>query len=233
MKELTKVFSNVKIPVEIIDEKNMYFTVSAITQKFGKNLHKWKSGSRVKELIRIVSKDTDIKGNLIDTDSLGRTKIHNSLFINFARFISVDFEIASNNILMDILTGETVLCEKRERELLDQIDYKENQLKIAHKETSKAKREAYAHDRDGDFQCVTNIIRDCKANVGAETLNKILAENNIIIEEDYIAKRYKANEIHSISEDGIILVHRETAIKIIKDYNFEYVPDSQMMMDFE
>lgn len=232
MKELTKVFNNTQIPIEVIDKDNMYFTVTAIAHKHNKNLTAWKSGKRVKELVSILKKNSMIKGSLIDTDNLGRTKIHNSLFINFARFISVDFEIASNKILMDILTGETSLCEKRERELLDRIQFKDNQLQIAHKETEEAHRKTYAFDRDGDFQCVSNIIRDCKANISAETLNKILAENNIIIEEDYIAKRYAPNDIHSIDDKGIVLVHRDTVMKIIKDYNFEYVPEAQQIMEF-
>ncbi|MEA2090942.1 MAG: KilA-N domain-containing protein [Campylobacterota bacterium] len=98
MKELTKVFKGVDIPVEYQDDNNIWFTVSGVSTKFNKKVADWKNQKRVKQLLTMVGKATDIKGNLIKYDAMGRTQIHKDMFVSFARFVSVEFEFASNKI---------------------------------------------------------------------------------------------------------------------------------------
>ena len=116
MKELTKVFKGVSIPVEIIDEQNMYFDITGIASKYGKNITKWKSSKRILELTEELKKGNSYANFkfIKITKQFGKnetTQIHRSLFMNFARFISIDFEIEADKILYDILTGNKVLIQ--------------------------------------------------------------------------------------------------------------------------
>lgn len=235
MKELTKVFKGVSIPVEIIDEKNIYFDITGISKKYGKNITDWQKAKRTLELVEALEKSNG--SDLIKVQKIkGKNtaiKIHNTLLINFARFISVDFEIASNEIIYDILTGDKVLIENEKKVLLDRLDQKEVQLIKAQKEIIEAKRKSYAYTRNGKFQCVTNIIRECNANISSNTLNKILLDKKVIGEKEYTCKKYVANGSESIEEDGLILVHKDTVIKVMRDYDVDFIEDNQMMMDFD
>lgn len=233
MKELTKVFKGVSIPVKIVDDKNMYFDISGIARKFGKNITEWKNSKRNKEIFKLLEKSNNLKESELIKKFGYETKIHNKLFINFARFISPEFEIEADKILYDILTGKKSLIENEKKELLEKLDKKDNQLAQAQKEIVEAKRKSYAHDRKGDFQCITNIIRDLDIDTNAVSLNKILLKENVIGKKQYISQKYIANNIDSIEEDGNILVNKDTVIRILKEYEFNFKGNNQLAFDFE
>lgn len=135
--------------------------------------------------------------------------------------------------IKDLLRGGKSLFDKREKELLSQIDNTQKQLQISQKETKKARRKVYAYERDGKFQCVTHIIRQTKANISSDTLNKMLLSKGYIERKEVVVKKYFPNDVETISdEDGSVLVHKDTALKVMEDFDVEFESDSQMVMEF-
>ena len=226
MRELTKIFGGVEIPVQIINEKNMYFTVSSIARENNKNITEWKNSKRVKELLIVLDKSNDINSNLIKVDSLGRTQIHNSLFVNFARFISVEFEIASNQIIMDILLGNNITSNEQ----LFYRDEKISQLTLSNK---KLQEKVYAKPRGFGFETVFRIISDCEADISASDFNKLLLKEKVIYEEHYMATRYIPNQSSSLLSDGNIVIHTDTAKHILQKHNVPMLLDRQQVFSFE
>ena len=111
--------------------------------------------------------------------------------------------------------------------------YHQHQLKEKDKQIIEAKRKTYAHSREGKFHCVTNILRDTGANISAEVFNKLLLERKYISQKEVTVKKYIANEKESTTSlDGTVLVHYDTAISILKDFDVEFEEGNQMKMDF-
>lgn len=109
----------------------------------------------------------------------------------------------------------------------------ELQLEEKDKQITEAKRKAYAHTRKGNYQCVTNIIRDTSASISANVFNKILLEKKYLNQKEVTVKKYEANNKESITSlDGNILIHYDTAIEVLKDFEIDFEEDEQMMMEF-
>jgi len=107
------------------------------------------------------------------------------------------------------------------------------QLQISQSETKSAKRKSYGYDRIGNFQCVTNILRNSNADISAEVFNKMLLSKNILIQKEVKVKKYFANEKESIvTKDGNILIHFDSAIKVLEDFDVVFKDDSQIKMEF-
>ena len=233
MKELTRVFSGISIPVEIIDDKNMYFNISGIANKFGKNITEWKNSRRVKELLSRLEKSNSLNLNFIDERLHGVTKIHNTLLINFARFISVDFEIASNEILMDILLGNKALHDKKELELLNTISLKENQLKISQNQTQEAVRKRYASSGDEYFCCVKKYINENELDISSEDFNTILLDEDVITQKKVDRYAPAPKSPHSAYDGTSIIVNIQKMNQVCKDRNIKTIEDDQMVFDFK
>ncbi len=91
MKELTKIFDGIEIPVEYTDEENMWFNVSGVANRFGKNIGDWKNGKRTKELLSEAEKSSSLNRSLIDDELHSstilitvRTMPHYHLSVNFS-----------------------------------------------------------------------------------------------------------------------------------------------------
>ncbi len=212
MKELTKAFNGTTIPIEIIDDENMYFTISAIARDNGKNITEWKNSKRVKELVRSLDKSNGIKGNLIAEDSQGRTKIHNSLFVNFARFVSVDFEIVSNKIIMDILLGEKIICDRK-------FEVLTNQLQLSQAETKKAqsnKMKTYRNDR----VALRKYLSDNEIDLSEESAwLKLLDEEIISVRDHTTLRKFLNNSYYGVQEGaGTIEFNSRALDDVFSDY---------------
>jgi len=205
MKELTRAFNGIEIPVEVIDDENMYFTVSAISTKYNKKVADWRNQKRVKELLIMVGKATGIKQSLIKQDALGRTQIHKDMFVSFARFVSVEFEYASNKIIMDILLGSKRICEV-ERETF--------QLEI-----KKLKERRYAKPRVGNFQTVDRIRQDYNFSVSTHDLNIILEVSGVLKDVPEMIHNFLPNEESDIAirQGKTTLVHEDSVMEIFDD----------------
>ena len=207
MKELTRAFNGIEIPVEVIDDENMYFTVSAIARDNGKNITDWKNSKRTLELTKALDKSNTYDLIKVEKEKGKQevTKIHNSLFVNFARFISVDFEIASNKIIMDILLGSKKICEV-ERETF--------QLEI-----KKLKERRYAKPRVGNFQTVDRIRQDYNFNVTTHDLNVILENKGVLKDIPEQVHNFLPNEESDIAirQGKTTLVHEDSVMEIFDD----------------
>ena len=101
MNELTKMFDNEVLAIEIINEKEFYIDVSGVSKKYNKQFTKWSSSERVKETLK--KRKFSVSEPILN---IGHSqKIHNSLLISFARNISVDFEIWCDDMIYELLTN--------------------------------------------------------------------------------------------------------------------------------
>jgi len=117
MVALTKIFNGTELPIEAINENEFMVNIAGIAKAHGKNITDWKDSKRVKETLSVLEKSNDLKGNLIDFSINGKTMIHNKLLVNFARFISVEFEIWADKMIFDIITGS--MADKHQCEIED------------------------------------------------------------------------------------------------------------------
>ncbi len=177
MQELTKVFHGIDIPVEYIDEENMWFDVSGVAHKHGKKITDWNNAKRTKEIVKEVEKSLSLGEHKLIKKVGQNTKIHRSLFVNFARFISVEFEIAADKIMMDILLGKKHLCEEERQSFKNEIYTLELKLQDANElKTYKEGRMAlrkYLKDR--------GLKKDIKEDIAWEVLViKGIVKNEIV-----------------------------------------------------
>ena len=138
-KDLTKVFNGEPLKIEMIDGTDEFMVdISGIATKNNVSITNW-SDSRATLLRRAVVEKWNVgdddprkmskkellsvknslrkKANSTESRALvevlhgdnGCTKIHNSMLVSFARFLSVDFEIWCDNLVYDLLTGKKQL----------------------------------------------------------------------------------------------------------------------------
>ncbi len=160
VQELTKMFNDTILPVEVINEKEFMIDITGIAKSKGKKISEWVEGKRTKELLKLKVDKSTFKGNLIQTKQGkgGYTKIHNSMLISFARFISVEFEDWCDETIYQILTeskdkeiaklkAEKKLCTIRDdgttstRGLAQRTKYTEAEIKTCFKELGGIKQE--------------------------------------------------------------------------------------------
>ena len=149
MQELSKVFKGIEIKVDIIDDRNMMFDISGIAAKFNKRVSRWKQSSS--DYIKTVQKCTDLKETDLIIEVGNSVKIHNKLFIDFARYVSVEFAVEADNIIYDILTGKSDVIQK-------QISFKNNILKEKDKQITKLSESTYEKVRGFGYETVFRII---------------------------------------------------------------------------
>ena len=233
MKELTKIFKNIEIPVEISDNGNMYFDVSGIIGSFDKNkrLARWKKLDSTQEYIKTVQKCTSLnESELLIT--IGNTvKIHEELLIEFAGYVSSEFKFEANKIIKDILFGEKLLIGKRELDLLKTIELKNNQLTNSQKETESAIPQSYGQRRPGRFQCVHWFIREYNIDISADKLNDILIDEGILTTKRVDRHIPAPHDPLSKYDKTTILVNEDTLKMIIDDRNIGVITDNQLFFD--
>lgn len=106
MKELTKVFNGTELEVEMIDDESFYINVSGIARANGKNFSDWVTSKKTKEIFKLKEISASLKKTELVVQSGNKTLIHNKVLVNFARFVSVEFEDWCDNTIYDILTGK-------------------------------------------------------------------------------------------------------------------------------
>jgi len=173
--ELMKTFDGVVIPIEIIDEKNIYFDISGIAKKYGKNITEWINSKRMNETLKLLEKSNSLYPLILRKDRSG-TKIHRKLFVNFARFISPEFEIKADEIITEILLDGKHLCEKERSNYITTI--------------KELKEKTYAKPRSGDYQVVDRIRQDYKIACSSEYLNALLVGQRFMEVEYHQVRKY-------------------------------------------
>ena len=204
MKELTKIFNGVVIPVEIIDDENIWFDVSEINNANGRRINEWKNSKRVKDILKLHEKSCKLNRSLIDTEVSGKNFIHRKMFVSYARFISVEFEVRADEIIMDILSGNKHLH-------ISEVSSLKEQLQISQKQTKEAKRKTHAYPRNNGFETVTRIIEDHEANITPHDFNEELVKRGIVESFEVPKTYYKAPMMSGV----VPLVHVDTAINIL------------------
>ena len=204
MKELSKIFNGVNIPVEIVDEENIWFDVSEINNANGRRINEWKESKRVKEALKLHEKSCNIKRSLIDTEIRGKNFIHRKMLVSYARFISTEFEVKADEMIMEILLGEKHLCDEKFVQL-------EEQLKISQKQTKEAKRKNHAYPRGNGFETKTRIIEDHSINITHNDFNEIMEEVGLLESEIVEVKHYTSNKMSGV----VPLLHTDTVLSVL------------------
>jgi len=105
MQELTKVFNGTILPIDMINDREFMVDISGIAKANGKNIGDWRDSKRMQKIFKLKEKSFNLKQAELLHQVGHSTIIHSSLLVNFARFISVEFEDWCDNTIMDILTG--------------------------------------------------------------------------------------------------------------------------------
>jgi hypothetical protein len=228
MKELTKVFKDIEIKVDVLDDRNMMFDISGVASKFGKKFHDYERTDMFKRYLK-KRVETD---NLKETEMIKRighqVKIHNKLFVHFARWVNEDFEIVADNMIYDILTGKNETIEK-------QLSFKDNKIMEQQKQIIKLQESTYAKRRGVGFETVFRIISDHGIDISASELNKILVDEGVITKDKCFAcNRFdlRDNGTTSMISDGSIVVHVDTVLAILRKHGVKTIEDTQMVMEF-
>lgn len=199
MRELSKVFDGVELPVQEINQE-LYFDISGVANKYGKQLSHWENLESTKEYfeaLEIVSVQENIKLIIKQGQS---AYLHREIFVLFARWINVKFAVWADRLVIDILTRQTQVIE--------------TQLKAKDKKIELLSSSLYAKPRGGNLETVTRIIKDYSVQITPHKLNELLAELNVLGKEEMTLTHYTA---HNMSK-GVPLVHTRTVLEILDTY---------------
>jgi len=211
MKQLSKVFNGVDIPVEVQDENNMWFDISNINRELKVRFSEWKNSNRVKNTLKLHEKSLSLNRPLIDDEVYGKNFIHRKMFTSFARFVSIEFEIKADEIIMDILLGEKHLCDQKFETLQIENKQQAEQLRISQKQTREAKRKTHAYPRGNGFETKTRIIEDHAINITHNDFNEIMEEVGLLESEIVEIKHYTSAKMSGV----VPLLHTDTVLSIL------------------
>jgi len=209
--ELVKTFHGITIPIEIIDEENMYFTVSGIAKRYGKNITEWQNSKRMKETLRLLEK-TNSQYPLILTKDRSGTQIHKKLFVNFARFISVEFELKADEIITEILLDGKHLCEKEREQYQYQIETAQKEIKILQHGRMKTYK--------GGFMSLGKYLKENNITMTKETAFAMLAKRDVVEHRDvWGSKLFLINDSFGIQfKDEVIKFNPRSLDLVFRDY---------------
>ena len=117
-------FNGILLNIERVDEENFFINVSGVARKFGKNITDWRNSKGTKEYINELEKSNALKASLINTEIIGKTMIHSSLLVHFARFISPKFAVWADKLVYDYITGnlKKEIAKLKAEKMLAKID---------------------------------------------------------------------------------------------------------------
>lgn len=176
-----KVFGDVNLSVEIIDDENMYFDISGISNKFNKRFDRYTSRSDFKEYLKSVKNVHNLNETELIRKSGHQIKIHNVLLIDYARWINSDFAVWSDKIIFDIFKGDKILCDK-------QFEMQKKQLQIVQQNLKEVQLNKMKTYKDG-FKSLRKYLKDNGIEMSEDVAWNILLDKGLIVEADIVVKR--------------------------------------------
>ena len=196
MKDIVSIEKNNELRVQVLD-----------IAKFSQN-----TLNSVQGLIRNHSKSLKEFGNLKSAEQ-GVFKLSESLNEEQSYFLltlmknSPKVLLFKKNLIKQFFKYREQICETNKL----QLESKDKQLKISQQQTEDAKREVYAHPRNGNVETVTRIIKDSSVEMSANDLNMLLVGEGMLK-----ATPKKGFDFCSeIMSGNTPLLHVDTVLKII------------------
>jgi len=196
MQELTKVFNGQPLRIEMIDEDKMEFWVdiSGITKEHGKFIKDYEKRDRFKEMLKYGEKS--VSDVLLKSGH--SVKIHSSILINFASWLSIEFEVWANDFVFSYLTGkfeaEKNGLTSKVKEIENKYSEQISDLKCKINEKTQHKLVTY---RD-DTQSLRKWIQDKfpEYAISEKELWEFLENHHDKILRDETIRRYKKILLH-------------------------------------
>jgi len=219
MKELTKVFRGIDIPVEVIDDENMWFDISSISSRYNKRVSRWRQTDAFKEYIKVVQKCTNLTEPELIRQVGNQTKIHRKIFVNYARYINAEFAYRADEIITDILLGEKSLCYSRYKELEIAKSKKDEQLKISQRNLKEAQSNNRKFYKDG-FMSLNKYLKDNEIPLNRDEAFDILYKLDAIEYRDVTSiRRVLVDETFGRqSADGVIEFNSRALDSVFSKY---------------
>jgi phage regulator Rha-like protein len=133
-----------------------------------------------------------------------------------------------DNLIEQFFIYRDQLCEANEK----QFKKLENKLARKDERIRELSETVYAKPRGNGFETVFRIIKDCKADISTSDFNRLLAIEGVLLEEEYIARRYMPNGTQSLESGNSIVVHVDTALDVLNKCNIDKVEDRQQRFEF-
>jgi len=195
-------FKNITMELDFIDDENFRYDISGVAQRYGKSFYDFERQKQFKEYLKNSVKTY----NLNETEMIFKVghhiKVHHSIMIEFMRWINPSFSVLANKLVYDVFIKGCASSKE--------------QLEQSQQNTIEAKRNAYAKPRAGNFQTVDRIRQDYNINLPTEELNKILKDNQVLINKPIFVNNYLPNpdDLRALRQGNTTLVHEESAIAI-------------------
>ena len=203
MKELSKVFNGVTLPIQEIDQE-LYFDVSGIAKKYGKKLNEWEKLENTKEYMLVIEREKNgqelspVQENIKFVIKQGQQAfLHREVFVLFARWINIKFAVWSDRLIIKILTDKTHLIE--------------NQLRATELENKKMHNKIYGKERGDYFETSVYMVREYDIAITPHELNQIMCKEgylSVVINE-------KPKYFSEVMSRGVPLLHVDTVLRII------------------
>jgi len=210
---IVKKFHGAIVNIEFFGEE-MYFDISGVASKFGKKLSRWENLDATKEYIDKLSDGYAIVTELLPELIIRKGNsayLHRSIFVNFARWVNVEFSVWADRVIWDVLTGEKVLCEKER-------DHFEKTLESKDRTIKKLKEHIYAKPRKGDFQVVDRIRQDYKIQCSTKMLNELLVREGYMVEEEVVKMQYFSNSPY-VQNGKVPTVYTQKLLDLVDEEN--------------
>ena len=219
MEELTKVlFKGTSLNIQILNTDNILFDISGIAQKYNKSFYDFERQKQFKEYLKNSVETYNLNEAEMIKKSGHQIKVHQSIMIEFMRWVNPKFSILANKIVYDVLTRgcETVRVQMLEKD----------------KTIKKLKSSRYGKERGHGFESAFRIISNCEADISTSDFNNLLYDEGIIDSETVTITNFIANGTTSLEDKGTVLIHTDTAEAILDKYEIPRKIDSQMKFTF-
>ncbi len=208
---IVKSFHGTNVKVEFF-KNEMYFDVSGIANKYNKRLQDWRKLESTKEYFSEVEMSPHQENFKLIRKAGKTVLLHRSVFVNFARWVNVEFAVWSDKLIWDILTGEKILCEKERNQFEHKIEVQRSEIRTLQLN----ERKTY---KDG-FMALSKYKAKNNIPLTIETMFDILSKYDIVENRDVtVSKKFLIDETFGRQKgDAVIEFNSRSLDLIFRDY---------------
>ena len=212
---IVKKFHGAIVNIEFFSEE-MYFDISGVAASFGKRLSDWEELKSTKEYFAALKSGGDFSPtfDFIIRGKRGSKKalLHKSVFVEFARWVSVGFNVWANKVIEEILFEGKVLCEKERTQYINQIETAQREIKKLQVKNHKTYK--YGNMSLSKYLKDRNIPLTLETAFEKLTLQKVIERRDVVI-----SRRFLTIETFGVqNSEGVIEFNPRALDTVFEEY---------------
>ncbi len=123
MKSLVSLFNGNKIGIEKVADDHYMFDISVVSKFYGKKFYDFERTTVFKEYLKKSAGLYSLKKTELIFKSGHLVKVHQSIFVEFMRWVDSDFSVKANKIVFDVMLGKINSEKKKVNKLTKQLAF--------------------------------------------------------------------------------------------------------------